>query len=117
MRKGINTYKGYEVKTIGDSFMVVFSSAESALKFALHVQKILFSYDWPSNEIDVAYAELGAESDADYWRGLRVRVGVHFGMGEIQLDSTTKGYDYYGTVVNTAARINGTAHGGQVFGE
>lgn len=30
------------------------------------------------------------------WRGLRVRVGVHYGQAQIIFDDTTKGYDYYG---------------------
>eukprot|EP00667_Euglena_gracilis_P022665 EG_transcript_25324 len=54
-------------------------------------------------------------SDEDrVWNGLRVRVGIHYGLGEIKLDPVSKGYDYYGTVVNTAARIESVCHGGQI---
>jgi hypothetical protein len=35
-------------------------------------------------------------------------------MGDIKLDPVSQGYDYYGTVVNTAARVEGVAHGGQI---
>eukprot|EP00743_Colponemidia_sp_Colp-15_P015610 GILK01018841.1.p1 GENE.GILK01018841.1~~GILK01018841.1.p1 ORF type:complete len:269 (-),score=9.83 GILK01018841.1:611-1417(-) len=49
------------------------------------------------------------------WHGLRVRIGVHFGMGDIRKDPVSLGYDYYGTVVNTGARIEGVGHGGQTL--
>ena len=56
--------------------------------------------------------------DVEYhslWRGLRVRVGIHCGYGEIRKDPTTQGYDYFGTIVNTAARVEGVGHGGQTL--
>ena len=31
----------------------------------------------------------------DLWNGLRVRIGIHFGRGDITYDTVTKGYDYY----------------------
>ena len=49
------------------------------------------------------------------WNGLRVRIGLNYACGEIRLDSTTGGYDYYGPVVNEAARIEAVAHGGQII--
>jgi hypothetical protein len=57
---------------------------------------------------------MSKEEYRKWFNGLRVRVGVHFGEGEIQFDEVTKGYDYYGTVVNTAARIEDAANGGQI---
>ena len=50
-----------------------------------------------------------------WWHGLRVRIGVHYGMGDIRKDPVTQGFDYYGTVVNTAARVEGVGHGGQIL--
>eukprot|EP00667_Euglena_gracilis_P010308 EG_transcript_10491 len=35
-------------------------------------------------------------------------------MGDVMYDEVSKGYDYYGNVVNAAARIEALAHGGQV---
>ena len=58
---------------------------------------------------------LSTASDRSLWHGLRVRIGVHFGMGDIRKDPVTLGYDYYGTVVNTAARVEGVGHGGQIL--
>ena len=49
------------------------------------------------------------------WAGLRVRVGVHYGPAQIMFDESVLGYDYYGTVVNAASRIESVAHGGQVL--
>jgi hypothetical protein len=52
---------------------------------------------------------------AALWNGLRVRVGVHYGRGDVVFDDVTKGYDYYGPVVNIAARIENLGHGGQIL--
>eukprot|EP00388_Colpodella_angusta_P034503 GDKK01032749.1.p1 GENE.GDKK01032749.1~~GDKK01032749.1.p1 ORF type:complete len:422 (+),score=49.03 GDKK01032749.1:171-1268(+) len=49
------------------------------------------------------------------WHGVRVRIGVHYGMGDIRKDPVSLGFDYYGTVVNTAARVEGVGHGGQTL--
>eukprot|EP00658_Telonema_sp_P-2_P085027 TRINITY_DN9595_c0_g1_i1.p1 TRINITY_DN9595_c0_g1~~TRINITY_DN9595_c0_g1_i1.p1 ORF type:complete len:514 (-),score=41.30 TRINITY_DN9595_c0_g1_i1:130-1671(-) len=143
-------YKGYEVKTIGDSFMVAFVDADSATRFALGVQSALYDFDAWSPEVDATYIgilqeqQAKATSEADVepllgnvpkvwlpvdeetgqlnriaydsvWKGLRVRVGVHFGVGEIKRDKVSDRFDYYGTVVNTAARVEGVGHGGQVL--
>jgi class 3 adenylate cyclase len=239
IRRLIKAHGGYEVKTIGDSFMVAFKDPAAAVKFSLEMQDALFRADWGTDVFDDTYRQLlaaaadareledienGVEPEAPnamgvkgtggsavdlaasrlaarkdtmagvasqsedlapagsqhagggallpdivemnsiapdapeaglansggatpehgvdehghsllpeagdftkseatfanfdaydaHWRGLRVRVGLHYGVGEIKFDTTTLGYDYYGTVVNTAARVEGVGHGGQV---
>jgi hypothetical protein len=44
-----------------------------------------------------------------------VRVGIHFGKGDVTYDDVVKGYDYYGPVVNIASRIESVGHGGQII--
>eukprot|EP00668_Euglena_longa_P030422 GGOE01037906.1.p1 GENE.GGOE01037906.1~~GGOE01037906.1.p1 ORF type:complete len:426 (-),score=134.55 GGOE01037906.1:85-1248(-) len=119
IRRLIVKHKLYEVKTIGDSFMCAACSPIKAVDFAVALQREFFERDWGTTSIDTAYAlqqEGGAAWGASHlgWNGLRVRVGIHYGMGEIALDPVSKGYDYYGTVVNTAARVKAVCHGGQI---
>jgi class 3 adenylate cyclase/ABC-type phosphate transport system substrate-binding protein len=133
VRECIARHSGYEVKTIGDAFMVAFREAKDAVEFALELQELLYDGEWPDGSVlDDVYHEVLTQDDAvtgnkklmgqltspqlydQYWRGLRVRVGVHYGHGDIKLDPVTKAYDYYGTVVNTAARVESVSHGGQV---
>eukprot|EP00668_Euglena_longa_P047599 GGOE01063479.1.p1 GENE.GGOE01063479.1~~GGOE01063479.1.p1 ORF type:complete len:872 (-),score=271.54 GGOE01063479.1:252-2663(-) len=126
IRELIQEHRLYEVKTVGDSFMVTTTSPQAALSFALDIQTTFFDYNWNWDGADAMYKETtlaflkvdsGPIPSAEYskmWNGLRVRVGIHYGMGEVTYDEVSKGYDYYGTVVNTAARIEAVAHGGQV---
>eukprot|EP00667_Euglena_gracilis_P000936 EG_transcript_936 len=122
----ISQHQLYEVKTAGDSFMVTTTSAADALAFALDLQQALYEYEWDWDECDDFYRETTlafthspgtSVSDENYrelWDGLRVRVGIHHGRGEVTFDEVSKGYDYYGAVVNAAARIEALGHGGQV---
>ncbi|CUG61458.1 receptor-type adenylate cyclase, putative [Bodo saltans] len=58
------------------------------------------------------------EDEVNYplnWNGIRVRVGMHWGVGSVKFDPVSQGYDYYGTLVNTAARVEGVGNGGQVL--
>jgi class 3 adenylate cyclase len=119
IRKLIKKYKCYEVKTVGDCFMVATADPCNAVRLALGIQDALYDYDWPDDAIDEVYRTQTEDQSylPDYfrkWRGLRVRVGLHYGQANIILDEVTKGYDYYGTVVNAASRIESVAHGAQV---
>eukprot|EP00669_Euglena_mutabilis_P004837 TRINITY_DN1619_c0_g1_i5.p1 TRINITY_DN1619_c0_g1~~TRINITY_DN1619_c0_g1_i5.p1 ORF type:complete len:351 (-),score=100.42 TRINITY_DN1619_c0_g1_i5:562-1614(-) len=91
------------------------TSPSHALAFALALQREFYEHDWATEELDDLYAETCQKGDArDCWNGLRVRVGIHHGCGDIRYDAVSKGYDYYGTVVNTASRIESVCHGGQI---
>eukprot|EP00667_Euglena_gracilis_P000996 EG_transcript_997 len=116
IRKLIRKFNCYEVKTIGDSFMCATKSPVQALRFALALQHAFHEYDWGTHAFDDAYDAMLTEEVRmpECWNGLRVRVGIHYGKGNIKLDPVSHGYDYYGTVVNTAARIESVCHGGQV---
>jgi class 3 adenylate cyclase len=197
IRRILKKHKGYEVKTIGDSFMAVFRSPTAACRFGVEVQRCFFDRQWGTTVFDEVYreleqrtegssvygvpqegatapppansqptegvvvgnnAEVGAsknplqststrptaastdetaspprrisrtaeggksivppsapsEKQNCCWNGLRVRVAIHYGQGDIKHDQVTLGYDYYGTVVNTAARVEALAHGGQI---
>ena len=116
IRRLIPKYKGYEVKTIGDAFMIAFCKASDALDFAYDLQHQLLLCDWPP-EIDAQYRKMLNEGNASsvmQFHGLRVRVVAHSGLAEIRFDEQTQGYDYYGTVVNLASRVEKVTHGGQV---
>eukprot|EP00760_Papus_ankaliazontas_P008804 PhM_4_TR13929/c1_g1_i4/m.100544 len=111
---------GYEVRSTGESFMLAFSSADDAVRFALRVQQDLYEHDWDTSEIDATYAALSdddspAEEYDQAWHGLRVRIGIGFGYCGIDYQPTTKGFVYSGTPVETAAMAELMAHGGQTI--
>eukprot|EP00667_Euglena_gracilis_P013922 EG_transcript_14388 len=120
IRALIKKHQLYEVKTVGDSFVVTTSNAQEALLFALDVQTTLYDYNWDWDEVDdfyrdttMAFTKVCEDEYSELWNGLRVRIGIHYGMGDVMYDEVSKGYDYYGNVVNAAARIEALAHGGQ----
>lgn len=84
----IERFRGVTVRTEGDSFFAVFAEAGDAVAAAVLAQRELASRDWP--------------------RPLRVRMGLHTGVGQLGGD------DYVGLDVHRAARIADAAHGGQL---
>ena len=124
IRRLIVENKAYEVKTIGDSFMIAMSSPSEAVRFSLQLQERLHSLAW-NPKINSMYddfhkggkyeAPLQKFPNAPVWNGLRVRIGICYGPCEVHYDEVSKGYDYYGPVVNMAARIEAAGHGGQVL--
>ncbi|PBJ69664.1 receptor-type adenylate cyclase [Trypanosoma cruzi cruzi] len=133
IRSLIAKYRCYEVKTIGDSFMIACKSVFAAVQLVRELQQVFLQHDWGTSVIDDAYhkfEEGRAGEDEEYvpptarlddavyrqsWNGLRVRVGVHTGLCDIRRDEVTKGYDYYGGTSNMAARTESVGNGGQVL--
>lgn len=98
--------------------MVAHQSIVSAVAIALEIQHKLHHFDWGTTRIDEIYCELTDSStiyNTEVWNGLRIRVGIAYGTCDGQVDPITGGWDYYGTTVNTAARVEAAAHGGQVI--
>ncbi|PBJ75301.1 receptor-type adenylate cyclase [Trypanosoma cruzi cruzi] len=133
IRSLIAKHHCYEVKTIGDSFMIACKSVFAAVQLVRELQQMFLQQDWGTSVIDDAYhkfEEDRAEDDEEYvpptarlddavyrqyWNGLRVRIGVHTGLCDIRRDDVTKGYDYYGGTSNMAARTESVGNGGQVL--
>jgi predicted ATPase/class 3 adenylate cyclase len=91
LRAAVEAQGGAVVKWTGDGLHAVFASAEEALAAATAGQ-----------------VALAAES-FDETGPLRVRMGIHTGVGE------QRGGDYFGPVLNRAARLMAVGHGGQVL--
>jgi len=114
MRDLIEEFRGYEVKTEGDAFMIAFSSAKDAIQWCLETQQRLLQVEWPLEIYEGADACVETIDNVEIYRGLRVRMGVHTGHPKAEPDPVTSRMDYFGPMVNRAARVEGTAHGGQI---
>lgn len=115
MRRQLRIVGGYEVKTEGDSFMVSFPSAPSALLWCFNVQNQLLVEDWPQEILATNEGcEVTDNSDNIIFRGLSVRMGIHWGSPVCELDMVTRRMDYFGPMVNRASRIESSADGGQI---
>ena len=118
VRKILVSYSGYEVKTEGDAFMVAFDSAMNALAASLAIQDALLKAHWSDallNEMNPLTIPVFDASGELLWRGLRVRIGLHTGVPESRADPLTCRQDYFGPMVNRAARVEGLASGGQIL--
>jgi len=92
VRHQVAAHRGNEVKALGDSFMVAFSSARRAALCAIAMQRSFAAY---------------CESHPDL--PIKVRIGLHVG------EAINESADYFGKAVILAARIATLAHGGQIL--
>jgi class 3 adenylate cyclase len=92
IRQQIAAHRGVEVKALGDSFMIAFSSARRAALCAIAAQRSLAAY---------------GEAHPD--QPIRVRMGIHVG------EAINESADYFGRAVILAARIATLAEGGQIL--
>lgn len=115
LRRQLRAIGGYEVKTEGDAFMVSFPTVTSAFLWCLTVQLELLREDWPQEILDSEEGkeELNSKGQVLY-RGLSVRMGIHWGAPVCEADPITRRMDYFGPMVNRSARISAVAEGGQV---
>jgi predicted ATPase len=90
VRGAIKAARGYVFSTGGDGFAAAFGRASEAISAAQRAQAELACAEWPGPV-------------------LRVRMGLHIGEAE------ERDGDYFGPVVNTAARVAAAGHGGQVL--
>ncbi|MGH8714907.1 MAG: ATP-binding protein [Casimicrobiaceae bacterium] len=91
VRAAVEGNRGTVVKMSGDGVHGVFDDPIDALGATLQLQQAL------------------ADPVATHGIALRVRCGLHAGVGE------RRDNDFFGSAVNRAARIMGAAHGGQVL--
>jgi class 3 adenylate cyclase len=91
VREQLAAHGGYEVKSMGDGFMLAFGSALDGLRCAIGMQR--------------AFARRNAEADET----VRVRIGLHTGEAIKEAD------DFFGSHVNLAARVGGTATGEEIL--
>jgi class 3 adenylate cyclase/GTPase SAR1 family protein len=84
-RKLIDRFKGREIKTIGDSFMVAFKSADAALDYARALQR------------NTGHPQI------------QIRAGIHIGPMHVEEG------DVFGGAVNFAARMVGAFKGTEIW--
>lgn len=115
MRRLMRIHGGYEVKTEGDAFVVAFQSSVNALKFCLSVQTQFLESDWPREILESPVCATISDSDGHVlYRGLSIRMGVHFGMADDEEDKVARRMDYHGIHMIIASRVSALADGGQI---
>ena len=108
IRSCLGDYGGYEVKTIGDAFMVAFEDMTSGCSFAMAVQEKIMSTTWPTELI------LPDNFISNGWNGLVLRIGIHFGEVTTEVSKLSGRTDYFGRTVNRAARLEGACTPGGI---
>jgi predicted ATPase/DNA-binding SARP family transcriptional activator/class 3 adenylate cyclase len=92
LRQQFRQHGGYELKEMGDGFLVAFPHAGSALACAIASQRALAAHPWP-------------QVSGTLW----VRMALHTG------DVRAQEGDYHGLVLNLASRMLLAGHGGQIL--
>ena len=108
IRKCIEIHRGFEVKTIGDSFMIAFETLRDGVEFALDVQDRVAETIWPSDLIPPSIFE------SENWSSISLQIGLHYGQVEMDFNPASGKPEYFGLTVNKAACLEAACNPGAV---
>ncbi|KAF0744570.1 hypothetical protein Ae201684_001040 [Aphanomyces euteiches] len=118
MRLHLSTYNGYEITTAGDAFQLAFHTVTEAISYCMTIQLKLMDEPWPKELDDFMCAKNVTDMfGRPLFRGLRVRMAIHFGDGDIirQIHPTTGKWTYVGLPELVAREIGDSGLGGQIL--
>jgi class 3 adenylate cyclase len=108
IREQLKAHDGYEVKTMGDGFMVAFQSAKKGLECAIAMQRAFASngamLEAGSSKLEGRESNLQPQASS-----VKIRIGLHAG------EAIREGDDFYGKNVIMASRVAGKAAGGEIL--
>jgi len=95
MHQAIKVHDGHVFQVVGDSFAAAFHTPLGAIYAALDAQRNLYLEEWTPATI-------------------KVRMGIHTGIAELQVDTKDNLYSGYATLASVQ-RILAAGHGGQIL--
>jgi len=102
---------GFEIYTKGDAFHIAFHDAVDAVGFALDVQEELYNAPWRPEILLLP----DACDDVQGYRGLRVRMAIHYGKVHTHDNPVSGRREYIGETCSIAKSLEHMSHGGQVL--
>jgi len=93
--QAIEAHQGFVFRVVGDSFSAAFQDANDALQAALNAQRRFYNEAWSPISI-------------------KVRMGIHIGSGQLDIENKENAYAGYATLALTQ-RIMSAGHGGQIL--
>eukprot|EP01087_Luapelamoeba_hula_P014010 TRINITY_DN4045_c1_g1_i2.p1 TRINITY_DN4045_c1_g1~~TRINITY_DN4045_c1_g1_i2.p1 ORF type:complete len:1175 (+),score=133.84 TRINITY_DN4045_c1_g1_i2:590-4114(+) len=123
IRESLAQYHGYEAGTPREgvtgegSFCIAFQRVEDAINWVIAVQKRLLEADWNEKLLahPAAAEEWAGEHDTIIFKGLRLRMAMHYGTMRAVRDPMTRRIGYTGPLVSKAVLIVALANGGQII--
>ena len=117
LRDRMAQYSGFEIKSLGDGFFIVFVDPRQALHFCLVVQRELAATQWPAAIVArraIKDATEGRKMDR-HPRGLMIRMGLHWAQPFRTIhDEVVMRADVYGVEICAAHRVQEQANGDEI---
>ncbi|GIM09453.1 hypothetical protein Vretimale_13299, partial [Volvox reticuliferus] len=119
VRRSLLALNGYECQEQEGNYMIAFAKPAEALEWCLMLQELMMEVAWTPSmlRLPAMQEELHPLTGTILFRGPRIKAGVYQGMPtRVSPHSTTGRADYFGPLVNRAARYcHAAAQGGQVI--
>jgi hypothetical protein len=117
VRGTLHEHAGYEVEGEDGCFVCAFHTPEEAVEFGVELQRRLLEAAWSPEILRNKHCRPVSGKDGQVvLRGPRVKVGMCTADAEQAQPSPRTGrMEYFGPIMNHAARVANTAYGGQVL--
>mmetsp|Transcript_28347 Transcript_28347/g.73498 ORF Transcript_28347/g.73498 Transcript_28347/m.73498 type:complete len:658 (-) Transcript_28347:60-2033(-) len=116
VRANLIGFRGYEVEGEDGCFVCAFGSAVDGLEYAVSLQDCMAETPWDPELLQASWCRTVVSNGSQLLSGPRLKIGLCTADAlQAQPSMRTGRMEYFGWVMNHAARVAAAAHGGQVL--